>query len=388
MQKNSPLSYIEISKKNLIHNIKGLKSLSKKRTKIVSIVKANAYGHGQNEIAKIIEPYTDYFGVNSISELEILRKVTKKKTFVLGYVYESDLEKALKLDCVLSVFSLDHFKKINKIAQKLKKNPSAIARPRARQEINISIDAYLGREGFLNDELSKFFIELKKSKYIKILGIYAHFANIEDTLNFSHANKQIKKYEEAVKIASEFGFTKLETHISATSGLLAYEINKGIHPVIRLGIGLYGLWPSENLKNIWKNKVELKPILSWKTKIAQIKTLPKGNTIGYGLTYKTKKETKIAVIPQGYSDGFDRGLSNIGEVLIGGTRCKILGRIAMNMFVVDVSQIPNVKAEDEVVIIGTQKGKKITVEEIADKIGTINYEVVARLSALLPRIVN
>ncbi|MFA6524042.1 MAG: alanine racemase [Candidatus Paceibacterota bacterium] len=381
---NLPLSYIEISKKNLIHNIKELKSLTKKParrggggTKIVSMIKANAYGHGQNEIAKILEPHTDYFGVNSVNELEILRKVTKKKTFVLGYVCESNLEKALKLGCVLSVFSLDHFRKINKIVQKLKKI----------QEINISIDAYLGREGFLNDELSKFFKELKKSKYIKVVGIYAHFANIEDTLNFSHANKQIKKYEEAVKVASLFGFCSLETHISATSGLLAYEINKGIHPVIRLGIGLYGLWPSENLRVLYKNKIELKPVLSWKTKIAQIKTLPAGSTIGYGLTYKTKKETKIAVIPQGYSDGLDRGLSNKGEVLIGGTRCKILGRIAMNMFVVDVSHLLNVKVEDEVVIIGRQKDEQITVEELANQTGTINYEIVARLSALLPRII-
>jgi len=377
MQKNIPLSYIELSKKNLIHNIKELKNLSKKGTKIVSMIKANAYGHGQNEIAKILEPYANYFGINSINELEILRKVTKKKTFVLGYVSENDLEKALKLGCVLSVFSLDHFNKINKIAHKLKKE----------QEINISIDAYLGREGFLNDELSKFFTELKKSKYVKVVGIYAHFANIEDTLDFSHANKQIKKYEEALKIASEFGFNGLETHISATSGLLAYEVNKGIHSVVRLGIGLYGLWPSENLRVLYKNKLKLKPVLSWKTKIAQIKILPAGSTIGYGLTYKTKKETKIAVIPQGYSDGLDRGLSNVGEVLIKGMRCKILGRIAMNMFIVDVSQILNVKSEDEVVIIGTQKGQKIAVEEIAKKIRTINYEIVARLSALLPRVV-
>jgi len=377
MQKNIPLSYIELSKKNLIHNIKELKNLSKKGTKIVSMIKANAYGHGQNEIAKILEPYANYFGINSINELEILRKVTKKKTFVLGYVSENDLEKALKLGCVLSVFSLDHFNKINKIAHKLKKE----------QEINISIDAYLGIEGFLNDELSKFFTELKKSKYVKVVGIYAHFANIEDTLDFSHANKQIKKYEEALKIASEFGFNGLETHISATSGLLAYEVNKGIHSVVRLGIGLYGLWPSENLRVLYKNKLKLKPVLSWKTKIAQIKILPAGSTIGYGLTYKTKKETKIAVIPQGYSDGLDRGLSNVGEVLIKGMRCKILGRIAMNMFIVDVSQILNVKSEDEVVIIGTQKGQKIAVEEIAKKIRTINYEIVARLSALLPRVV-
>lgn len=373
---NLPLSYFELSKKNLIHNIKELKNLSKKGTKIVSMIKANAYGHGQNEVAKILEPHTDYFGVNSIGELETLRKVTKKKTFVLGYVQNSDLEKAIKLGCVLSVFSMDHFRKINKKINKLKKI----------QEVNISIDAHLGREGFLESELLELFKKLKKSKYIKVLGVYAHFANIEDTLNFSHANKQIKKYEKAIKIAKEFGFLELETHISATSGLLVYETKKGIHPVVRLGIGLYGLWPSENLKNLYKNKIDLNPVLSWKTKIAQIKTLPKGSTIGYGLTYVTKKETKIAVIPMGYSDGLDRGLSNKGEVLIGGTKCKILGRIAMNMFVADINHLSNVKVENEVVIIGTQEKEKITVEEVAEKIGSINYEIIARLSALLPKI--
>jgi len=377
MSNKKPLSCLEISKENLIHNIKQLKSLAKKGTKIVAVIKANAYGHGQNEIAKILEPFTDYFGINSVVELEILRKVSRKKTFVLGYAEESNLEKALKLKCVLSVFSLKHFKKISKIANKFKKV----------QEINIPIDAYLGREGFLEGELPELFEEIKKSKYVKLVGIYAHFANIEDTNNFTHAEKQIKKYNEAIKLAEKFGFKNLDTHISATSGLLTYEKNKGIYPLVRLGIGLYGLWPSEHLELLYKNKIELKPVLSWKTKVAQVKILPAGNTIGYGLTYKTKKKTKIAVIPQGYADGLDRGLSNKGAVLIKGTRCKILGRVAMNMFVVDVSHLSDVKAEDEVVLIGKQKGEQITTEEIAENIGTINYEIVARLSSLLPRII-
>src|SRR3990172_7225754 len=138
------------------------------------------------------------------------------------------------------------------------------------------------------------------------------------------------------------------------------------------------------LKNF---KFKLKLVLSWKTKVAQVKILPKGHTIGYGLTYKTTKQTKIAIIPQGYADGFDRGLSNNGEVLIKGTRCKILGRISMNMFAVDVSYLPKVKIEDEVVIIGIQGREEITAEEIAKKSDTINYEITTRISSLLPRVV-
>ncbi|MCX6757562.1 MAG: alanine racemase [Candidatus Nomurabacteria bacterium] len=378
--KNNYLSHIEISKENLIHNIKQFRSLVKKETQIISAIKANAYGHGQKEVIDILASYTDAFMINSFEELEMLRKQTKKKTFVLGYVMESDLAKAMKLDCVLSVFSREHLLNISAIGKKLNKV----------QEVHLAVDAHLGREGVLFTELPEIFTEIKKSKYIKLTGIYAHFANIEDTTDFSHANKQIATHRMAVNLAKEYGFKNLQTHISATSGVMAYEIKENAHPLVRIGIGLYGLWPSEELKNTFKKihpKFNLLPVLSWKTKIAQVKTLSKGSTVGYGLTYKTKKETKVAVIPQGYADGLDRRLSNKGEVLIGGTRCKILGRVMMNMFVVDVNHLKDLCAEDKVVIIGKQNKLEITAEDLAEKIGTINYEVVAHLSALLPRVV-
>lgn len=376
----SPLSHIELSKKNLIHNFKQFKKLAKKGTKFSVAIKGNAYGHGQNEIAKILEPYVDYFQIDSVEELELLRKVSKKETFVLGYVQDTDLLRAIKLKCIFSIFSIGELKKINNLAGKLK----------IIQKIHIPVDAYLGREGFLLRELPEVFTEIKKSKFIKLTGIYAHFANIEDTTDFSHAQKQIGEYEKALKLAGEFGLKNFQTHISATSGLLVYEKSKGIHPLIRLGIGVYGMWPSEYLKQMYeKDKkfgFKLKPVLVWKTKIAQIKILPKGNTIGYGLTYKTKREIKIAIIPQGYADGVDRGLSNKGEVLIHGTKCKILGRVMMNMFVVNVSHLKKIQAEDEVVILGVQGKEKITAEEIANKTDTINYEITTRISALLPRV--
>ncbi len=375
--KNLPFSYIEISKKNLIHNIKQFRDFVGKNTKIVSVIKANAYGHGQTEISSILEPYTDFFMVNSISELELLRKKNKKKCFVFGYISENDLRNAINLGCILSVFSIDHLKKINKKAKELKKI----------QEVHLSIDAYLGREGLLFEELPDFFLEIKKCKNIKLTGIYTHFANIEDTKDFSHAQKQIDIYENAKKIAEKHGFKNLYTHISATSGVLVYEKNKEINSLVRIGLGLYGLWPSKHLESLYKNsKFKLLPVLSWKTKIAQIKVLPKGSTIGYGLTYKTKIDTKIAVIPQGYSDGYDRRFSNKGEVLICGTRCKVLGRVAMNMFVVDVNHLKNVSVESEVVILGKQGKEEITAEEMAGE-NSINYEVVARINPLLPRII-
>lgn len=392
MKNKTPLAYIELSKANILHNFKQFKNLAKNGTKFSVVVKGNAYGHGQNEVVKILDPYVDYFFVDGLEELELLRKVSKKKTLVLGYVQKQDLLQIIKLDCILAVFSEEQLMAVSILAKKLNRI----------QEIHIPIDAFLGREGFFLNELIELFRKIKNLENIKLSGIYAHFANIEDARlseesflrmkNSSHAYKQIDRYLQALELAENFGFKNLQTHISSTSGLLAYEKGKGIHSIIRLGIGVYGMWPSTYLKSKYNNKNKnshfiLKPVLAWKTKVAQIKVLPSGYTVGYGLTYKTKKETKVALIPQGYSDGLDRGLSNKGEVLIAGTRCKILGRISMNMCVVNISHLKNVKIEDEVVILGRQGKEEITTEEIAEKIDTINYEVTTRISTLLPRII-
>ena len=366
MTRKNSLSGLELSKSNLIHNIKQFKGLAKKGTKFSIAIKGNAYGHGQNEIAKILEPFVDYFQVDDLEELELLRKVSNKKTFVFGYVQKGDLRKIINLECILSVFSLEQLAELSAVAES-----SAVI-----QEIHLPVDAYLGREGFLLKELPEVFEKIKQSKNIKLTGIYAHFAK-----------KQINIFYQAVNLAKKFGFNKLITHISATSGLLVYEKNKGINSLVRLGIGVYGMWPSEHIKFLYKNRMTLKPVLTWKTKVAQIKNISAGSTVGYGLTYMAYDQIKIAVIPQGYADGLDRGLSNKGEVLIAGAKCKILGRVAMNMCVVDVTHLPNLKIEDEVVILGKQGSEEIIVEEMAKKLDTINYEITTRINPLLSRVV-
>jgi alanine racemase len=161
----------------------------------------------------------------------------------------------------------------------------------------------------------------------------------------------------------------------------------GVFDLVRIGIGLYGMWPSENLKKEHIKKFALKPVMRWVTHVSLVKWLPKDHTIGYGLTYRTSKETKTALVPQGYADGYDRAFSNKGEVLIKGKRCKVLGRVSMNMFVVDVTHLKDVKVEDEVVLLGRQGGEEITAEEMGDLIGTINYEITTRVSTLLARII-
>ena len=375
--KNKPLSYIEISKKNLIHNIKQFKRIVRRGTKIAGVVKANAYGHGDVPVVKILNSYVDYFQINSIEELEKIRPVTKKPILLLGYVQKEDIKKAIKLGCILTVFDLHHALLINESARKLG----------VKQKVHIAIDSHLGREGLLPAQIPTFLKEIKQMKNISIDGVYAHFANIEDTTDFTYASRQIKDYEDVVKLFKDNGYKNIKTHISATSGVLAYEKWKGYNNIVRIGVGLYGMWPSKELEKIWKRKIELKPVMKYVTHVAQVKNIPVGESIGYGTSYTTRKNTITAVIPQGYSNGIVRASSNNGEVLINGKLAKIIGRVAMNMIVVDVTDIKGVKPGSEVVVMGTQKGFTISAEDIATKTGTINYEVTTRVSPLLPRIV-
>jgi alanine racemase len=188
------------------------------------------------------------------------------------------------------------------------------------------------------------------------------------------------------QMAVEYGFENLQTHISATSGLMAYEAKAACNTIVRTGIGAYGLWPSDDLRRVYGKKIELLPVLTWKTHVAQVKTLQKGMTVGYGLTFIAPKKMTAALIPQGYSDGFPRSLSNKGVVLIGEKKCPVLGRVAMNMCVVDVSRVPLVKEADGVVLLGKQGSQAISAELLGELSGTINYEAVTRISPLLPRI--
>jgi alanine racemase len=345
--------------------------------KLSVVVKGNAYGHGQKEIVKLLNKQIDYFQVDDLDELIRLRNITKRPVLVLGYVTKKQCYQLVKYQAELGIFDDTLLATLQKTGKRFNKIV----------KVHLSIDALLGREGTLIAKLPALLTAIKKCSQIKVVGVYAHFANIEDTSNLKHAHKQLAIYQQAVKLLERYGYKNVLQHISATSGILTCE-QQHAHALVRLGVGAYGLWPSFALKKQYERKqYTLKPVLRWISHVAQVKLLPPGHSIGYGLTYITKKPTTIALIPQGYSDGYDRGLSNCGEVLIHGQACPVLGRISMNMLTVDISHLRNVKAEDEVVLLGKQGKAEITAEAIAKKLHTINYEVVTKISALLPRVI-
>ena len=370
-----PISQIEISRDNLLHNLRQLKSLQP-AAKVGAVIKGNAYGHGQNVVAKILEDEVDLFFLDDLDELRLLRKISQKPAMLLGYVPSEDIEEAVALDAILAFYDAQRLHALQKASEKLNK----LAR------VHLKIDAMLGRQGIVPRDLANIIDELKKHPGVNVEGVYAHFGNIEDTTDLSHAQSQVEIFESAIEQLCESGFKNLTRHISSTSGTMVYEKGAKKNDIVRLGIGLYGLYPSEALARSFQY-LDLKPVMRWTAKLAQVKTLPVGHPVGYGLTYFTSRETRIGIVPQGYADGFDRGLSNVADVLVRGKRCPAIGRIAMNMFAIDLNRVPEAQPEDEVVLLGAQGDQRITAEEIGQRIGTINYEVVTRISPLLRRVV-
>jgi alanine racemase len=239
----------------------------------------------------------------------------------------------------------------------------------------------------LPGELEGFARRLQALPGAELLGVSTHFANIEDTLNHGYAERQIAQFQQARGLLRALGLEPPLVHAACTAaGILFPETH---HTLVRAGIGVYGLWPSREtyLSALLGHRPvpELKPVLSWKTRIAQLKTLPEGSYVGYGCTFKTTRATRLAVLPVGYADGYDRALGNTAHVLVAGKRAAVIGRVSMNMCTADVTDIPRAGLEEEVVLLGGSGEERISAETLATWAGTISYEVVTRISPLLER---
>jgi alanine racemase len=363
------LSEIQIDRSALLHNLEALGDLVPRGMRVAAVVKGNAYGHGLAEVVSILESSSrvDLYQVDDIEELRALRPLTSKPILVLGYVAEYDVREAVDLGAELALF--DRFQL-----------PAMHA---ARARAHLEIDALLGRLGLLPSEVPAFFKNLACFPDIEIVAAYSHFANIEDTTDQTHAWAQIKAFEEAFALVRE-SFPNVGRHMSATSGLMTIEPIRRGYDLVRLGVGLYGMYPSAPLSRTHAY-LGLRPVMRWVSRLAQVKTIPARHPVGYGLTFIAPRDMPIGIVPQGYSDGYDRGLSNTGDALVRGARCPVIGRVAMNMMAIDLSAAPDATANDEVVLLGDQSGERVTAEEVALRIGTINYEVTTRVSPLLPR---
>ncbi len=373
-------TWVEISKNKLLHNLEQFRKLVGNGVKIMGVVKANAYGHGLTEVAGVISDQVDWFGVDSLAEALKLRETgIKKPILILGYTELADLREAVKNSISLTVYNKETVEKLGKIP---------IHNPNLNPNVHIKIETGTSRQGVKEGEILDFVEIIKKYPSIQIEGLSTHFANIEDTTDSSFAMEQLATFLRVASTLEKNGVAVLLKHTACSAATILFPETH--FNMVRLGISMYGLWSSKETKAVAKNKnvnLNLKPVLTWKTIVAQLKTVKSGTFIGYGLTERVSRDSKIAVLPVGYWDGYDRKLSSIGNVLIRGKRCKVLGRVCMNMIIVDVTDLKKVNLEDEVVLLGRQGKEEITADELAQKVGTINYEVVTRINPLIARII-
>lgn len=373
------LTWLEINRSALRHNLQEFRRIVGPKTKIMAVIKSNAYGHGFLEIAKFYDTNkdVDLLAVANLDEALALRQNKIKKSIFILTFFEPQKLKTVPAkfwkDMAIPIYDLKTAQLANQLAQK----------QGIKIKIHLKVDTGTSRIGFLPNELltKKTLKMLKTLKNIKIGGLFSHLAASEENLNYT--KKQLKTFSQIISRLKEQGIDPPLKHISCTAASLV--VPKSHFNIARIGLGLYGLWPSPQTKN--RNGVDLKPALSWHTRLIQVKKIPKNTPVGYGCTYITKRSTLLGIIPVGYWDGFDRKLSNGGQVLFKGQKRPILGRICMNLTMVDLTGL-SAKVGDKVTLLGRQGKNTITAENLANKIGTINYEVVTRINPLIPRIVN
>jgi alanine racemase len=376
------LQWIELNRTSFHQNVRQFRQLIGPGRKLLAMVKANGYGHGMKEISGLaLAAGADWLGVHSLEEGIVLQELgITAPVLISGYIAASDLREAVDRDLRLTVYNPETVAHLAQICRRLGK----------KAYLHIKLETGTHRQGLDPARLVEFCEQLPGSGELVVEGISSHFADIEDTTDHSYAQRQIQIFNQALARLNERHIQVPIRHMSCTAaGILFPETH---FDMLRVGIGLYGLWPSKEtyVSCIQRKRdpLRLEPVLSWKARIAQLKRIGKGEFIGYGRTYRTTRPTCLAVIPIGYFDGYPRVLSNLSHVLVKGQRAPLRGRVAMNFITVDVTDIPDVGIEEEVILIGRVRDDEVSADMLAAWAGTINYEIVARLHPAIPRIVS
>lgn len=362
-------TWVEIDLEAIANNVRLLANIAKP-AKIMAILKADAYGHGTIKVARtVMNNGGSRVGVATLGEAIKLRKAgIDAPILVLSYMPAWQAHEAIRYNVSATIFTLDLARAFSQAGEDLRKPALA----------HVKVDSGMGRLGLLPHEVPAFLEELTGLPGLRVEGLYTHFSTADDDVPY--ATEQLRRFNELLAQLDEKGLRPPLVHAANTAGLL--NLPESHFDMVRPGIGIYGLPPSANCHM----PEGFKPALTFKSTVGQVKTLQPDSPIGYGATYHTQGEETIAIIPVGYADGFRRAPRTWGEVLVKGQRAPLVGRVSMDQSAINVSHIPNVRQGDEVVLIGRQGSERITAEEVAANLGTINYEVVSELLARIPRV--
>lgn len=380
-------TWVEISRSAYLHNMSFFRRLVGPDVELAAVVKANAYGHDWRLVSRLaLEGGADSFCVHSLEEAVALRQAgIDRDVLVMGHVPLARIDEAVAHDFRWALYNRESAEALGRAAR-------AAGR---RVRVHLKLETGTHRQGVDEDELPWFLDFLTGRPELLLEGVYTHFANIEDTTDHSYAERQSRRFDEMSARVRAAGFAELTRHAACSAASLVVESTR--FDMVRLGISQYGLWPSKETflsYSLQRGEREdegtgqgLRPVLAWKTRISQLKRVPAGAYVGYGCSYQTTRETRLAVLPIGYSDGYDRRLSNQAHVLVRGGRAPVRGRVCMNLTMVDVSDVPGVELEDEVVVLGRQGAQEVAAGDLAGLVGTIAYEIVARIRDGIPRVV-
>ena len=375
------LNWIELDAAAIRRNLGEFRRRLDDAVALGAVVKSNAYGHGMLEVAGIAaDAGADWFCVNNVDEGVRLREAGHgTPILVLGYTSLDALEAVVEHDLRPVVYS-------ERVIERL----SALATPRERTvQLHLKIETGTNRQGALESEVPGMVERIQSLPGVNLQGICTHFANIEDTTDHGFAESQIDCFARVGQALSAAGHSVPIRHAACSAAMLLFT--RTHLDLARIGISLYGLWPSKetyvSCQRRGKPTLNLTPAMTWKTRVAQIKTVLEGGYVGYGCSYRTTRPSRIAVLPVGYHEGYDRGLSGHAHVLVKGKRAPVRGRVCMNMCMVDLTDIPGVEPEDEVVLLGRQGDEILTAEQLASWCGTISYEMVSRIHPSLPRVI-
>ncbi|MGI6094058.1 MAG: alanine racemase [Lachnospiraceae bacterium] len=366
--------YATVDLDAVAYNMENMKHNIAEDTQMIAVVKANAYGHGSVVLSRFLEPlpYLWGFAVAAVEEAVILRSNgIKKPILILGYTFPEDYPVIVEQELRPAVFKMDMAKQLSEAAQAAGKTV----------HMHLAVDTGMTRIGFKDHADSiKDICEIAKFPNVEIEGLFTHFARADETSK-EPAFVQIQRYQKFLRMMQDAGVDPKFKHCSNSAGIM--RLKEANMDIVRAGITLYGLYPSDEVE---KDLVSIKPVMGLKSHITYIKKVEAGVSISYGGTYTTTADTMVATIPVGYADGYCRGLSNKGYVLIHGKKAPILGRVCMDQMMVDVSQIPQARELDEVTLLGRDGDECITMEELGAVSGRFNYEFACLITERVPRV--
>ena len=364
-------TYVKIDLDAVEYNFNNILKKIDNKARVLAVIKADAYGHGAVEIGRLLEDRCDFFGVACVDEaMELVNAGIKNDILVLGRVSAYNYENVVKHNIRIPIFTLEDAKALSEVA--VKNNKTAL--------FHFCVDTGMSRIGFqVNDESADICTEICALPNIKAEGLFSHFATADEK-DLTKAIAQRDKFVKFANMLEDRGIEIPIKHINNSAGIMVFD---EMFDMVRSGIITYGLYPSADVD---ESLIDIKPAMEWKSHISHIKTLEKGREISYGGTFTTTRDTVVATIPVGYADGYPRCLSNIGRVIINGHYANILGRVCMDQFMVDVTDIPDVKLEDEVILVGRQGDCVLSMEEVSNNAHSFNYELPCRVALRVPRL--